>query len=531
MASQPAMTYFGPFPSTASKFRLAVVLSATVWAMLATFGMAQTKASATVRGKVEDVQGRAVAGATVHLQRGSEDQATQTDTKGAYSFTVSPGDGYTIRATKAGIGEAAFGPLSLKAEEVKNVDLKLKPATAAEFYDEPQFTVSGVSDVASPGGHGSDTVLRSSESFAKDVASLNKEGGRTYSAAEQRSLLELANREPSNFEANHRAGKLLVASGRPADALAYLERAAKLKADDYANNFELARAYADAGQYQRAQGLCRDLLGRHDTAEVHHLLADVEEKVGDPLAAVREYQRAAEMDPSENYLFDWGTELLVHRALQPAIDVYKKGTRLFPESSRMLIGLGVSSYAVGSFEQAVESLCRAADLKPGDPQPYLFLGKMQAARQTHSDAVRQRLARFAQLQPANPLAIYYYAVSLRDGSTGQADREGKVESLLHQALRLDPKLAAAHLQVGILYADRKEIATAIAEYKSALDIDPQFEEAHFRLAQAYRLAGDQASAQQELQTFNQLSKQHAEQVDRERRELGRFVYTLRSRAQ
>jgi tetratricopeptide (TPR) repeat protein len=524
------MTYSGPSPSNASKFRLVVTISATVWAILLPVGMAQSKASATIRGNVEDAQGRAVAGATVLLQRSSGQQSIETDIKGAYSFTPSPGDGYTLRAAKAGMGEATFGPLSLKADEIKNVDLKLKPANTAEFYDEPQFTVSGVSDVAAPGGHGSDTVLRTSESFAKDVVSLNKESAPSASGDDEKSLRALADREPSNFEANHRAGKLLAAS-RPTDALAYFERAAKLKPDDYANSFELARAYSDAGQYQRAQGLSRDLLSRHDTAELHHLVADAQEKLGDPVDAAREYQRAAEMDPSETYLFDWGAELLIHRALQPAIEVYRKGTRLFPESSRMLIGLGVSWYAVGSFEQAVESLCRAADLKPEDPQPYRFLGRMQSASPAQFNAVTERLARFAQLQPANPLANYYYAVSLWDGAKGQPDRERKVESLLNQSLRQDPNLAPAHLQLGILYADRKDTTKAISEYKRALDIDPQLEEGYFRLAQAYRLTGDQAAAQQELQIFKQLSKQHAEQVDRERRDLGRFVYTLRSPSQ
>ena len=52
--------------------------------------------------------------------------------------------------------------------------------------------------------------------------------------------------------------------------------------------------------------------------------------------------------PARTIYSTGATELLIHRALQPAIDVYNKGTRLFPESSRMLIGLGVCSYAVGS---------------------------------------------------------------------------------------------------------------------------------------------------------------------------------------
>jgi hypothetical protein len=53
-------------------------------------------------------------------------------------------------------------------------------------------------------------------------------------------------------------------------------------------------------------------------------------KLGNPLEAVREYQRAAELDASEQYLFDWGTELLTHRALEPAAEVFTKGNRLFP---------------------------------------------------------------------------------------------------------------------------------------------------------------------------------------------------------
>ena len=41
-----------------------------------------------------------------------------------------------------------------------------------EFFDEPQFTVAGVTDPTNLGGHGSNTVLRTKETLAKDVASL-----------------------------------------------------------------------------------------------------------------------------------------------------------------------------------------------------------------------------------------------------------------------------------------------------------------------------------------------------------------------
>src|SRR5262249_16908077 len=151
-----------------------------------------------------------------------------------------------------------------------------------------------------------------------------------------------------------------------------------LKPDDYQNSYQLALACAKLGDYARAQADIQRLLARDDKAELHHLLADIEEKQSHPVEAVREYQRAAELSPSESNLFNWGAELLLHSAVDPAMEVFRKGNRLFPGSSRMLMGLGVAQYGRGSYEEAVKSLCRASDLHPEDPTPYLFLGRLQA---------------------------------------------------------------------------------------------------------------------------------------------------------
>ena len=167
------------------------------------------------------------------------------------------------------------------------------------------------------------------------------------------------------------------------------------------------------------------MLAHHDTAELHHLLGDVQEKLGNSLEAVREYQRAAELDPSEAYLFDWGSELLLHHAPEPALEVFTKGNRLFPHSVRMLIGLGAAWFARGSYDQAVQRICEASDLNPTDSMPYLFLGKMQSAETAPSEKIVERLHRFVTQQPENAEANYYYAVGLwklRRGSAGHGSR-------------------------------------------------------------------------------------------------------------
>jgi len=474
----------------------------------------------TVQGRVLDSTGTPVANVAVFLQIAPDNptpttsgQATHTDMEGKYRLPLLQDGVYTLRAEMNGYGQAIVGPVNLARKETKDIDLTLvsnkastsqnappvKPATrkpgerTPEFLDEPHFTVAGVTQATNSGGHGSDTVLRTTEALAKATVSLSKES----------------------------AG----GSNPPASVT--------------------------------TESSLRDAVARNpQDPALHHLLGDVEERLGNPLSAVREYLRAAELDPSEPNLFDWGTELLTHRALEPATEVFTKGSRLFPRSVRMLIALGVSWYARGSYDQAAQSLVNASDLAPDNPTPYVFLGKMQSVEGTPSAESVERLRRFAQLQPDNAVANYYYAVSLWKQSASAVDterdrgrendrdntRSALVESLLHKAVHLDPKLGAAYLQLGILYSQRKDFSRAISAYQRAIEVSPEevspeqvtpeinetLEAAHYRLAQAYLRTGDKARAQQELQLHDRLSKKTKEHIERERREIQQFVISLRN---
>ncbi len=389
-----------------------------------------------------------------------------------------------LRAEMNGYGRTIVGPMILGPNETKKIDLALVPskasgtaAPAPEFFDEPQFTVAGVTQATNSGGHGSDIVLRTTEALARATVSLSK--------------------EPA---ASSRAATSAATESSLRDALAFNPK----------------------------------------DAELRHQLGEVEEGLGKPLEAVREYQLAAELDPSEPHLLDWGAELLTHRALEPATEVFTKGNRLFPKSARMLVALGVAWYARGSCDRAAESLVSASDLDPDNPTPYLFLGRMQTVETTALEGSVERLARFAQLQPDNALANYYYAVSLwkQPDSSGDsnAERSTRVEALLQKAVHLDPKLGAAYLQLGILYGQRADFSRAISAYQRAVEVSPEevgsqfdqtLEEAHYRLAQAYLRTGDKAKAQEELELHRQLAKKTKEDAERKRREIQQFVISLR----
>jgi len=508
----------------------------------ATKSLSAASPAASIQGIVRDSQGRTVAGAAVSLTTQSDvpPQTARTDAGGAYRFVALRRAEYTVHATVDKI-EASVGPFTLQESETKTVDLVLpltkiaaaSAASAPEFYDEPQFTVAGVTDTTNLGGHGSDTVVRTRDALTKSVTSLSKtETGGTPKApsSAEKIYRETLESDSSNFEANHSLGKLLLADGRSKDALPFLERASRLRPSDYDSAFELAVAQSDSGQLERANAGVKALLARRDLAELHHLLGDIAEKQNDPLVAVKEYERAAQQNPSEGNLFDWGAELLMHHAAEPAIEVFTKGHRLFPRSGRMLVGLGVGWYARGSYDQAAARLCEASDLNPADPNPYLFLGKIISVERAQPEGVGQRLQRFARLNPQNAWANYYYGLSLWKQRLGPQDAiVTRAEPLLNKAAELDPQLGLAYLQLGIIHWDRQEFSEATSFYKKAIAANPQLEEAHYRLAQAYKRAGDDSKAQQELHIYDQISKQKAEQIERERREVRQFVYTLRDR--
>ncbi|HUK49376.1 MAG TPA: tetratricopeptide repeat protein, partial [Terriglobales bacterium] len=233
--------------------------------------------------------------------------------------------------------------------------------------------------------------------------------------------------------------------------------------------------------------------------------------------------------PSEQNYFAWGTELLLHRAIQPAVEVFGKGAAEYPRSERMLAGLGAALYASGLYAQAAERLCAASDLKPSDATPYLFLGKMVQASSQPLPCSEEKLARFERDQPGNAFANYYYALALsKKGGTKQAS---EVESVLKKSIVINPGFAEAHVQLGIVYSTRNQNGKAITEYEKAKVANPNLAEARFRLGQAYKKAGEPDKARQEFQAYEQIQKSEAASVEQQRREIQQFVVVFKDQPQ
>ena len=348
--------------------------------------------------------------------------------------------------------------------------------------------------------------------------------GKVDRAGEQ--FQKAAELEPQNFDTNHNLAEFYVQSKRIGDAVIFLERAQRIDPSSYDNGYDLSLAYLLSGRLADARRQILALLKLKNTPELHNLLGEVEEKAGNFVEAANEYELAAHADPSESNLFDWGSELLLHRTLGPAIEVFQDAVQRYPASQRLAIGLGMALYAHGNYDEAVRSLIRAADLNPSDPGCYLFLSRAYDSSPGQANDVIERFRRFSELQPRNAQALYYYAMSLWKGKRAQDPSLNlrQIESLLKNALDLDPKLAEAHLQLGNLYSDQSKYPEAIPEYVRTLELNPDLADAHYRLGQAYVRTGQKALAEEQLQVYQRIREQHLEDLEKQRAEIRQFVY-------
>jgi tetratricopeptide (TPR) repeat protein len=333
--------------------------------------------------------------------------------------------------------------------------------------------------------------------------------------------------EPESYDTNQNLGAFYIAAGKLPQAIPFFEKAYQLKPEAYDNGYNLALAYVETSKNDLAERVTKELLGRQNTAELHNLLAEIEEKKQNFVAAANEYETAAHMDPSESNLFDWASELLLHRTLDAAVDIFQRAIERYPKSPRLAIGLGMALYSRGNYDEAVKALLRGADLNPSDPQCYYFLSKAYDSSPGQADEVIQRFRHFMELRPRNGRAPYYYAMSLWKGRRAQ-DAEVNVlqiEALLKKSVALDPKFPEAHLQLGNLYSDQKKYDVAIARYQQAILLNPDLADAHYRLGQALVHTGKKEQAQEQLRLYQKLRTEHLSELERQRAEVRQFVYS------
>ena len=286
-----------------------------------------------------------------------------------------------------------------------------------------------------------------------------------------------------------RAGSLLAAYGAYPQAVEQFERAAQANSSSYDAWYNIAALKLDrtkdlAGSLTAAQRA----LAVRNTAETYDLLGDIHEAQGSFLEAIHNYQEAVRLDPeSDKFAFDLGTELILHENHAAALAVFHSAAQRFSKSSRIFLGLGMVQFLTGKTDESVSAFLKAVDLNPAFEPAYLFLGEACTFSGTCSTEVAAKLATLATKEPNNFGAQYHYGAVLVHEMNQDGDLEHAADAnrALERAALLKPKDARVFYQRGELRRLQKRWLDSVADYKAAIELDPNFPEPLYKLGQVY----------------------------------------------
>lgn len=336
-------------------------------------------------------------------------------------------------------------------------------------------------------------------------------------------LLKLAPADPRFY---FQLASPLAAHGHYPAALRVLERARALWPESSDVSHNLAVVHLQAGNVETARNLAEAAVQQDARADLHHLLGDIYERQNVYDKAVAAYQAAVRLDPEqEDHHFALGYEFLAHHNFELAEQIFSTATLRLPQALKPRLGLAAAYFARGKYPEVIATLKAATEMNPPSELAYSFLARtfllLSDQPELFADHwVAEKFQEYLRLKPDEAFPYYVYAVSLIS-APAQSVR------LLEKALQLDPNFADAHLALGKLYFEQARYHEAVRALESAVRLNPASAAACYRLSQAYQRAGNPEKAQAMSELFLNRQKQQEAQAETRRKEIVRFLYTLK----
>jgi tetratricopeptide (TPR) repeat protein len=157
-----------------------------------------------------------------------------------------------------------------------------------------------------------------------------------------------ADQKTGDFEAQQSAAKLLYRAGRLDQALAYYERANKLRPDDYESTVGMGNVHFDLG-------ITHSQDQQSDDSTKHFL------------EAARWYERALEKNPTDvNVRTDLGLTYYYRRPqnLDQAISHYRQSLKVQPDHPQTLSNIIIALSEQGGLDEAMSILAKLEQLSP-----------------------------------------------------------------------------------------------------------------------------------------------------------------------
>ena len=164
--------------------------------------------------------------------------------------------------------------------------------------------------------------------------------------------------------------------------------------------------------------------------------------------------------------------------------------------------LGRLDYDAQHYPEAIHRFEQAVTLDPAMARAYDSLGLCYFYQNQTGPAIKS-FQTAIDLDQAAPYPSPWPYINLAT-TLEFLGRPKEAEANLRQALRLDPKLAMAHYQLGNVLEHQGRLEAAVPEMQEAIRLDENYAQPHIALAQIYKRLGRQDAANEEVKIYLRL---------------------------
>ena len=311
-------------------------------------------------------------------------------------------------------------------------------------------------------------------------------------------------------EAYGKLGKIYSVEKKYPEAIPVLESATLYQPDSQAALVDLAIAYFDAEQYQKALApLNKALTINGQTSGVHQMLGKSYFMLGDFAKSASELQAALKITPNDyDVAYTLGLAYLKQHQFPLAQQIYKRMLVQLGDRPQLRIIFGRAYRETGFLAEAIEEFKRAVLLDPHFPRAHYYLGLTYLLKDGASrlpDAEQQFRAELDS-NPNEFFANYYL------GIVHLMNRKWDLAlPLLEKAITIQPANPDPYFHLGQAYQGLEKYAEAIEVLRKSIALNPsvshndyQVGTAHYRLGQALLKTGQNEEGQKELQIAGDL---------------------------
>ena len=192
--------------------------------------------------------------------------------------------------------------------------------------------------------------------------------------------------------------------------------------------------------------------------------------------------------------------LLWSKQYSKVLEVYKEILALDPDSVEADMLAGEALDEMKDTPAAIDMFRKAAKAKPNQPNVHFGLGYLLWTQKQYPEAISEFRAELA-LDPNHAQSMLYIA-----DSQVQMNQYAEAKPLLEKAIRIDPSLGLAHLDLGVVAANEGGNDEALREFLAAEKLIPGDVNVHWRLGRLYRTMGRKEEAKAELDKASSITK-------------------------